>query len=60
MNSEKTVDLLKDMKVKIMLDIVSGELENLIRHVELGEVTTRRAITESARRGMELAKAIYR
>ena len=60
MNSEKTVNLLKEMKIQIMTDIAKSELETLIRHVELGEVSARWAVIEACRRGMKLAKAIYR
>ena len=51
---------LKETKIKVMLEMTKQELETLIRHVELGEVSARWAITEAARRGMELAQAIYR
>jgi len=58
--NERNIDTLKEVKVKLMAEMLREELERLERHVELGEVSTTWALGEAARRGMELAQVIYR
>ena len=51
---------LQELKMKLMTDLLATELVRLVKLVELGEVSAEWAITEGARRAVELTKIVCR
>jgi hypothetical protein len=60
MKNEKTVNYLKEFKVKLLADLLENDLQELLRRVELGEVSAKWALYEAAGKGMEIAQRISR
>ena len=52
----KNTTTLQELKIKLMTDLLATEVCRLVRLMELGEVSKEWAVTEAARRAVELTR----